>query len=138
MLQAADEAALDRVGTACEHDGYSRACRLGRYRRCLTTEGNDDGHLSTREIGGEPRQSIVLTFRPTIVEGDVLTLDKASFIETLADDRNEGRVDGGRTGAEQPDHRHRRLLRPRRQRPCHRRATEQDELAPPHSITSSA
>ena len=41
---------------------------------------------------------------------------------------------------EEPDHRHRRLLRPRRQRPCRRRAAEQrDELAPPdHSITSSA
>jgi hypothetical protein len=32
-----------------------------------------------------------------------------------------------------------RLLRPRRERPCGRRAAEQrDELAPPHSITSSA
>src|SRR5262249_8358851 len=31
------------------------------------------------------------------------------------------------------------LLRPRRERPCDRRAAEQrDELAPPHSITSSA
>src|SRR5205814_576060 len=31
------------------------------------------------------------------------------------------------------------LLRPRRERPCHRRAAEQGyELAPPHSITSSA
>jgi hypothetical protein len=30
------------------------------------------------------------------------------------------------------------LLRPRRERPCCRRTTEQrDELAPPHSITSS-
>ena len=35
------------------------------------------------EISSEPRQSIVLTLSPTIVEGDVLTLDKACFIETL-------------------------------------------------------
>ena len=41
--------------------------------------------------------------------------------------------------AEKPDHRHRRLLRPRRERPRRRRAAEQrDELAPLHSITSSA
>ena len=41
--------------------------------------------------------------------------------------------------AEEADHRHRRLLRARRERPRCRRATEQrDELAPPHSITSSA
>jgi hypothetical protein len=41
--------------------------------------------------------------------------------------------------AEEPDHRHRRLLRPRRERPGRRRAAEQrDELAALHSITSSA
>src|SRR5262245_50807679 len=39
---------------------------------------------------------------------------------------------------QEPNHRHRRLLRPRRERP-HRCAAEQrDELAPLHSITSSA
>ena len=45
----------------------------------------------------------------------------------------------GRPAAEKPDHRHRRLLRARRERPRRRRAAEQrDELAAPHSITSSA
>ena len=45
----------------------------------------------------------------------------------------------GRSGVKIPDHRHRRLLRPRRERPRRRRAAEQrDELAPLHSITSSA
>src|SRR5262245_63890322 len=43
---------------------------------------------------------------------------------------------------EQSDHRHRRLLRARRERPCGRAAEERDELAPlhslNHSITSSA
>src|SRR5262245_31962284 len=40
---------------------------------------------------------------------------------------------------EQADHRHRRLLRARRKRPRGSRATEQrHELAPHHSITSSA
>src|SRR6516165_8786778 len=40
--------------------------------------------------------------------------------------------------AEKPDHRHCRLLRTRRERPRGRRAAEQrDELATPHSITSS-
>ena len=41
--------------------------------------------------------------------------------------------------SEEPDHRHCRLLRARRERPRRRRAAEQrDELAPLHSITSSA
>jgi len=54
----------------------------------------------THEIGGEPYQSIVLTVSPAIVESDVLTLDEACFIEALADNRNERRVNGGRTSAE--------------------------------------
>src|SRR5262245_30271539 len=43
----------------------------------------------------------------------------------------------GLTGVEESHNRHRRLLRPRCQRPCRRRATEQrDELAPPHRVTA--
>jgi hypothetical protein len=34
---------------------------------------DDDSHLPTHEIAGEPRQSIVLALSPTIVEGDVLS-----------------------------------------------------------------
>ena len=44
---------------------------------------------------------MVLNLGPTIVRGDVLTLDKAYLIETLADDSNERRVDSRRTAAEQ-------------------------------------
>jgi hypothetical protein len=44
-----------------------------------------------------------------------------------------------RRTAEEPNYRHRRLLRARRERPRRRRAAEQrDELAAAHSITSSA
>jgi len=79
--------------------------------------------LPTHEIGREPRQSIVFTVSPTIIEGDVLTLDKACFIESPADHCNDRRVDSRRTATEQSDHRHRWLLRPRRERP-RRRAAE--------------
>jgi hypothetical protein len=93
--------------------------------------------LLTHEIGGEPRQSIVLTLSPTIVEGDVLTLDKACFIETLSDDRNERRVRSGRTAAEQSDHRNRTLLRLRRERPPRRAAEKANELTSPHTRTQA-
>jgi ABC-type uncharacterized transport system substrate-binding protein len=43
----------------------------------------------------------------------------------------------GRSGVEESDHRH-RLLRPRRERPSRSAAEQRDELATPHSITSSA
>src|SRR5262249_3170262 len=59
--------------------------------------------------------SMVLTVSPTIVEGDVLILDQACFIQTLADDRNERHVDSGRTAAQQCDHWNRALLRARRE-----------------------
>jgi hypothetical protein len=43
------------------------------------------------------------------------------------------------TGVDHADDRYRRRLRARRERPCDRRAAEErDELAPLHSITSSA
>src|SRR4029077_1508465 len=43
-----------------------------------------------------------------------------------------------RETTEESNHRHRGLLRPRRERPRSRPAEQRDELAPPHSITSSA
>src|SRR5262249_23255746 len=77
----------------------------------------------------EPRQPIVLTVSPTIIEADILTLDDTGFVETSTDDCNERRVDIGRTTAEQSDHRH-RLLRARRARPRPRPAAARgDELA---------
>src|SRR5262249_62394087 len=44
----------------------------------------------------------------------------------------------GRTALEEPDHRHCRLLRTRHARPRRRATDQRDELAAPHSITSSA
>src|SRR5262249_19694378 len=88
-MQARDETAPNRVGASRENDWYGRGRRLGRDGRYLAADCNNDGYLPMHEIGGEPRQAIVLTLSPTIVEGDVLTIDKACFIETLADDRNE-------------------------------------------------
>ena len=44
---------------------------------------------------------------------------------------------GGRS-VEKPDHRHRRLLRPRRNRPCHRTTEKSDEFASLHVRPPSA
>src|SRR5262249_15480370 len=117
---------------------------LGGWGGCVSTHCNDAGDLLAGEIGGKPRQPIVLTLSPTIVERDVLTLDKARFIESLPDERNQRRVDSRRTTAEQSDHWQCTLLRPRRERPRGRRAAdERDELAASqlirlHSISHEA
>src|SRR5215831_16831500 len=74
-----------------------------------------------------------------IFDRDVLTLGKACVFQTLTDRGQEVRGVAGPLGGEEPDHRQRRLLRARPERPGDSRAAEQrDELTPLHSITSSA
>src|SRR5262249_43424916 len=71
---------------------------------------------------------------------DVAALDIAGFGQAFAQTSDIFCIGLGRARVKNSDGRHRRLLRPRRERPCHRRAAEQrDEVAPGrHSITSSA
>src|SRR5262249_45808584 len=86
-------------------------------------------------------QPIYLTLRPTVFDRHVLALDIAGVFEALAECAQTVRVRVvRRCGVEEPDHRHRRLLRARGERPCSRSATteECDERAPPHSINSLA
>jgi hypothetical protein len=55
---------------------------------------------------------------------DVLALDKACFLQALAERGHEVRHVSERPAVEKPHHRHRRLLRTRRERPRRRRAAE--------------
>src|SRR5262245_45837793 len=87
---------------------------------------------------GEPVEA---PFRQAILDGNVLALDVAGFTNALSECGQKACTIGKERprSAEEPDHRHGRLLRARRERPSRRRTAEQyDELATPHSITSSA
>src|SRR5262245_61286264 len=77
---------------------------------------------------------------PTVFNGHVPALDIAGFFQTLMEcgQRVLRECVVGRIAGKEPDHRHRRLLRARRERPRRRAADERYELAPPHSITASA
>ena len=102
-------------------------------------ERGDHGDPSANEVSRQLRQPIELILRPAVFDRDVLALDIAGVFEALAKCAQTLRKRVGRRGVEEPDHRHRRLLRPRRERPrCRRAAEQRDELAPLHSITSSA
>src|SRR5262249_36594006 len=69
----------------------------------------------------------------------VAALDVTGFAQPLAKCGDGPRVAAlGRSGVDEPDHRHRRLLRAHRERPRSRAAEQRDELPPLHSITSSA
>src|SRR5262249_34905799 len=99
----------------------------------------DDGNLPARQFDRQRRQSIYLVIGPAIFERYVLTVDIATLFQALAEPTQKTLSRARRSGVEYPDYRHCQLLRTRGERPRCRRAAEQcDELAPLHSITSSA
>src|SRR5215472_11106139 len=68
-----------------------------------------------------------------------MSLNIADFREIPPDRAHAAGIVFGRSWGKESDHRHRRLLGARRQRPRRGAADKRDELAPPyHSITSSA
>src|SRR5215468_10374983 len=80
-----------------------------------------------------------MALRPAKFNRDVPTLDKAGLTQAAPKRFHKWYVRSGRRAVEESNHWHRRLLRPGRERPSCRCAAEQrDELAPFHSITSSA
>src|SRR5947208_2341619 len=102
---------------------------------------SDHRHLTAYQIGCEVGQSVVLVLRPAILNRHILALDVTGFTNALPERGQKACTIGRRPrAAEESYHRHRRLLRARRERPHRRRAAEQpNELAAgAHSITSSA
>src|SRR5262249_36829198 len=83
------------------------------------------------------RQAVDLILGEAVCNRDVLALDIAGIFEALAECAQQVPDRFGRLVVEKPDHRHRLLLRARRERPRCRAAEQRDELAPLHSITSS-
>src|ERR1700756_1918353 len=117
--------------------------RRGRLFRCKSrgNAGCDNSRYRTvSQIGRKSRKPTVLGLCPAIFNFHVLAFDIAEFAETDSKCRQERRIGPGKPTAQKPDHRHRRLLRARAERPrSHRGAAEQSyELPSLHSITSSA
>src|SRR5690348_7647924 len=101
---------------------------------------SDHRHLTAYQIGCEVGQSVGLVLRPAILDRHILALDVAGFTKALAECGQMACTIDRRRAAEESYHRHRRLLRARRarRRRSRRAAQQRDELAPLHSITSSA
>src|SRR6516162_966183 len=91
---------------------------------------SDHRHLTAYQIACEVGQSVDLVLRPTILDRHILALDVTSFTNALPECGQIACTVGKRRAAEEPDHRHSRLLRARRERPCGRAAEESDECAP--------
>ena len=129
-LRLATKPSLNRVQSVNEDNGRRYGRRLGGQSRRRTPGRSDHCHVTTNQIGGKLRQSIVFSFRPAIVDCDVLAFDVASFLQPLAECGREMCERARRGGAEEPNHGH-RFLRAHFERPCRRAATnERDELSP--------
>src|ERR1700730_8380889 len=99
---------------------------------------SDHRHLTAYQIGCEVGQSVGLVLRPAILDRHILALDVAGFTKALAECGQMARTIDRRRAAEESYHRHRRLLRASRERPCGRRAAEKaNELTSPHIRTQA-
>ena len=126
--EARDETKPDRVFADGKDDWDRRGCRLGRECGRVSRRG-DHRDLSTNQIACQRRQSIQLSLGPTIFDRDVLPLDVSGLVQASAKRAQTDCILTVRSRAEEPDHRHRRLLRARRERPRRR--------APPSSVMNS-
>jgi hypothetical protein len=97
------------------------------------------GHLAANQIGRERWKSIELTLGKAVFDGHVLAFDVTGFLEALQKRGDLLAQRFARSSAQEADHGLCALLRGRRERPrCRRAAEQRDDLAPFHSITSSA
>jgi hypothetical protein len=94
------------------------------WHRCRSKRGcaggRDHCDPSANQFGGQHRQLIVAAPRPTILEGNVFPLGVTGFAWTVVETGKIVRHAVGRSAVEKSDHRHRRLLRTRRQRHARR------------------
>src|SRR5262249_12472090 len=90
-------------------------------------------------FGRDFRHVVVSAFEPSVFDRDVLPFDESGVTQTFSEGSEIERGIVERAEADVSDRRLHLLLRTRRERPRRRRAAEpRDELAPFHSITSSA
>src|SRR5262245_35843406 len=137
-VQAGHQTELDWVYPDKENNGDRCGGRLGRKGRRGAANRGDHRHLTAHKVSRQRRQLIVLPQREAVFERDVFSLDKARLLQALAE-RGQGNSVGRRFDGEIADNRDRTLLlRTRRERPCGHAAEQRDEVAPLHSITSSA
>ena len=76
-VEARNEAVPDRIGRG-KNNWNRRACSLGRQRG-RRAAGEYRGDVITDQIGRKGWQAVILTFRITIYDPDVLAFDKTAL-----------------------------------------------------------
>jgi hypothetical protein len=96
-------------------------------------------YLAVDELAYDLGRALDTSLCPAVLDRHVAALDPTEFAQPLHKGGGPVSPGRGRADAEEPDSRQvPRLLRARRERPRGCTAEQRDELAPPHSITSSA
>jgi hypothetical protein len=116
-----------------ENDRNGRSRRFRHSGRRGASGRRDQRHLLADQIDGHGRQLLVFVGGPAIFDGDILAFDEARVGKSLAKGGEPFGVLVARARVQESDHRHRRLLRERRERPSRdRTADKADKFAPPH------
>src|SRR5215471_1737344 len=140
MGQAIDDTGADRISDGREHDGRSAADMLQR-RHGEGAAGQDDVRRERDQFCGIFCAPVRVILAPAGVNPYIAANTPAQFLQALVKGRKSVLAFWI---VRSPVHEHAnppqtfRLLRARRERPCGRAAEQRDEIAAPHSTTSSA
>jgi hypothetical protein len=129
VVQTVDEAKPHRITTKPNHNWNRLGHRSCCQRRSCAAGRDNHIHLTANQIGRQCRQSVILAVRPAKFDCHIAAPDETSFAQTLVERAQIVRHFVGRSDAEKPCDRHRRLLRPCRERPRRRAAEQRDEIA---------
>ena len=77
LVEASDQARLDRVRACAEDDGYRRRQAFDHRCRASTGGSRDDRDAASDQISGQFRHTTVLIVAPAIFDGDVTALFEA-------------------------------------------------------------
>ena len=111
-VEARNKSNRDRIGRCGEDDRKRRGLGLCRERRRRPSRDNQ-GHLTSNQLRRQGTQSIASTLSPAVFDRHVLAFDEANFPQPLVKRSRYGGVYAGRLAVEEPNHRHRWLLRMR-------------------------
>src|SRR6516162_1079835 len=132
--EGGDDADADRIANGTHHDRNRSRCLL-RRQGSRSAPCDDQVNRKRSQFDRHGGVAVVTTFCKARYQPQILALDIAIVLQLARKplDRRQG------LRRKDPDGPHPlALLRARRQRPRRRAAHESDELAAPHSITSSA
>jgi hypothetical protein len=124
--EAGDKTKLDRVFADAEHNRDRRGRSFGLDRSGNGVGRGDHRHTTAHQFSHQFRQAIELALQPMVLDRHLLALDVAAFTKPFAERGDRARCGIGRPAADEPDHRHRPLLRPRHHRPRRRAAEPAD------------